>query len=182
MTANEIANNFYSGSLYQTNGPAFNAVPFDPAQVTAMQLGLGSLYFSDANNGTFTYMTGGITQTKNITREIFGPLPVCATATASLSAATNYQDLWWAAPAGVESGWGVNLTQEGTTIFATWFTYDGEHNPLWYSVCLRIIGAGHGSVLQLESGSYVDITGAPPNSESGLVLYTSTDGLTFGSP
>jgi hypothetical protein len=134
MTANEIADNLYTGSLYQTNGPAFNAVPFDPAQVTAMQLGLGSLYFSDANNGTFTYMTGGITQTKHITREVFGPLPVCATATASLSVASNYQDLWWAAPAGTESGWGVNLTQQGTTIFATWFTYDGNHNPLWYSV------------------------------------------------
>lgn len=34
------------------------------------------------------------------------------------------------APAGAESGWGVNFTHQGDTIFATWFTYD-DGTPLW---------------------------------------------------
>jgi len=63
-------------------------------------------------------------QVKPITRQVFGALPTCVTATGSLAAASNYTDLWWAAPAGSEAGWGINLTQEGTTIFASWFTYD----------------------------------------------------------
>ena len=42
----------------------------------------------------------------------------------NLALATNYQDLWWAAPAESESGWGINLTHQGDVIFATWFTYD----------------------------------------------------------
>jgi hypothetical protein len=45
--------------------------------------------------------------------------------------ATNYQDLWWAAPAGSESGWGVNFSHQGNQIFLTWFTYDVDGLPMW---------------------------------------------------
>ena len=66
-----------------------------------------------------------MTQTKAITREVFGsPLPTCTSGgTPDLAAATNFQDMWWAAPAGSESGWGINFAHQGDTIFATWFTY-----------------------------------------------------------
>jgi hypothetical protein len=134
MIARKTASGAYTGALYTTVGPAFSAVPFDPAQVTQTQVGTGTLTFGDTNNGTFAYTVNGISQLKSITRQVFGPLPVCATATTSLSAATNYTDLWWAAPAGSEAGWGINLAQEGTTIFATWFTYDPDRTPLWLSV------------------------------------------------
>ena len=135
MIANALADNLYVGNLYVTNGPAFNTVPFDPAQVTETGLGPSTLYFSDADNGTFTYQIGDVTQTKHITREVFGTMPSCAWgAQPDLALAVHYQDLWWAAPAGSESGWGVNLTQQGATIFGTWFTYDANHNPLWLSV------------------------------------------------
>jgi len=77
----------------------------------------------------------GITQTKQLARQQFGLLPTCVWgAQSDLSTATNFQDLWWASPAGSESGWGINLTQQGQTIFATWFTYGVDRNPLWYSV------------------------------------------------
>jgi hypothetical protein len=133
MTAQNTAPGVYSGALYTTTGPAFNAVPFNPAEVKLTQVGTGTLTFSDANDGTFAYTVNGVSQMKSITHQVFGPLPVCATATASLAAATNYTDLWWAAPAGSESGWGINLTQEGETIFATWFTYDLDGTPMWLS-------------------------------------------------
>ncbi len=44
---------------------------------------------------------------------------------------TSYQGLWWNSPAGSESGWGINLTHQGDVLFASWFTYGADGNPLW---------------------------------------------------
>ncbi len=46
----------------------------------------------------------------------------------------NYLGLWWAAPTGSESGWGINLTHHGDDIFATWFTYDTSGRAWWLSM------------------------------------------------
>ncbi|HXZ47285.1 MAG TPA: choice-of-anchor D domain-containing protein [Pseudolabrys sp.] len=144
MTAPQTAPNTYAGTLYSTTGPAFNAVPFNPSQVVATAVGNGTLTFTDASNGSFSYTVNGISQNKAITREVFGTLPSCAPATssASLAAATNYQDLWWAAPAGSESGWGINLNHQSDTIFATWFTYDLDGSPMWLVVTARKTAPG----------------------------------------
>ena len=133
MTANK-SDDYYAGTLHQTRGPAFSAVPCNPAAVTATPVGSGALTFSDANSGRFTYTVNGTTQTKLITRQVFGPLPVCIFGgLPDLALASNYQDLWWTAPGGSESGWGVNFTHQGDTIFATWFTYDVDGAPMWLS-------------------------------------------------
>ena len=135
MTANKTADNVYAGTLYQTHGPAFNAVPFDPAVVVRTPVGSGTLTFTDANNAQFAYVVNGIAQTKIVTREVFGVLPTCTFGTQpNLALATNYQDLWWASPPGSESGWGINLTEQSNIIFGTWFTYDFDGTPLWLSV------------------------------------------------
>jgi hypothetical protein len=42
-----------------------------------------------------------------------------------------FQALWWASPAGSESGWGVNIAHQGNTLFATWFTYDTNGDGMW---------------------------------------------------
>lgn len=47
------------------------------------------------------------------------------------STGVNVQGLWWASPAGVESGWGINLAHQGEIVFATWFTYDTDGSGLW---------------------------------------------------
>ena len=103
--------------------------------------------FTSATTGTFNYTVNDganvATQTKSIVLQTFGPVPVCVWgAQPNLTLATNYQDLWWAA-GGAESGWGVNLTHQGTTIFATWFTYDANRNPLWLSGTLAQTGPTH---------------------------------------
>ena len=114
-----------------------------PSQVQRIAVGAGTLTFSDGNNGTFTYTVNGITQTKSITRQVFGVLPTCTWgALANLALATNYQDLWWAAPAESESGWGINFTHQGDVIFATWFTYDFDGAALPMSATLDKTGAG----------------------------------------
>jgi lysyl endopeptidase len=142
MTANKTSGSTYTGSLIQTGGPAFFAVPFNPGLVTRTTVGTGTLTFSDASNGTFSYTVNGVTQSKAITRQVFGTLPSCTyTASPSLSAATNYQDLWWVA-AGAESGWGINFTHQSNTIFATWFTYDSSGAATWVSATLPRTAAG----------------------------------------
>ncbi|HZI82771.1 MAG TPA: hypothetical protein VFF44_02600 [Casimicrobiaceae bacterium] len=156
MTAGKTAPNTYSGALYTTTGPAFNAVPFNPASVIATAVGNGTLTFTDANDGTFAYTVNGISQVKNITRQVFGPLPTCGAAV-SLAAATNYQGLWWAAPAGSESGWGINFAHQGDTIFATWFTYDLNGTPMWL-----VVTAGK-SAPGAYAGTLYRTTGAPFN-------------------
>ena len=61
------------------------------------------------------------------------PVPSCVWAVqTNLALATGFQDLWWAAPASSESGWGVNFTQQGNIIFVTWFTYDANGKPTWF--------------------------------------------------
>jgi hypothetical protein len=135
MTADKTANATYAGTLYQTSGPAFNAVPFDPAQVKATAVGNATLTFSNKDTGTFAYTLNGVTQSKAITRQVFATPPNCSFGTTQdMSQATNYQDLWWNAPAASESGWGVNLTHQGDIIFATWFTYALDGKPMWLSV------------------------------------------------
>ena len=146
MTAQKVAANVYSGALYETHGPAFSAVPFNPDLVTRTAVGAGTLTFTDADNATFVYTVNGISQTKHITKEVFGPVPVCTFGgLPNISLATNYQDLWWNVPAGSESGWGINLTHQGNIIFATWFTYDVDGTPLWLTVAAP----------KTTSGSYI---------------------------
>jgi hypothetical protein len=139
MTAYKTAEGVYSGALMRTRGAPFSAyVP--PAAATPV--GSGTLTFSSATTGTFAYTVSDganvASQAKSITLQTFGPVPTCTWGVQQdLAQATNYQDIWWAAPAESETGWGVNLTQQGSTIFATWFTYDVNGNPLWLSATLQ---------------------------------------------
>ena len=77
MTANNTAPGIYTGSLYTSTGPAFNAVPFDPTKVSPVPAGTGTLTFTDGNNAKFDYMVqldgipNAVTQSKQITRQVF---------------------------------------------------------------------------------------------------------------
>jgi hypothetical protein len=181
MTAPKTAPGVYAGALYTTTGPAFNAVPFNPMQVVPTQVGTGTLTFSDANDATFAYTVNGVSQMKSITREVFGTLPTCATATASLAAATNYTDLWWAAPAASQSGWGINLTQEGNTIFGTWFTYDVDHTPMWLVVTASNSAPGvySGTLYRTTGPAFNAVPFNPANvvaTAVGTATFTFSDG------
>jgi hypothetical protein len=59
-----------SGALYKTVGPPFGPT-FDPHMVQVTTAGTVSLTFSDANNGVLNYTVGGVTASKNITRQTF---------------------------------------------------------------------------------------------------------------
>ena len=182
MTANKSSDNVYSGTFVQTRGPAFSAVPFSPAAVTVTPVGSASLTFSDANNGSFAYTVNNVSQTKPITRQVFGPLPTCTFGVqTNLALATNYQDLWWAAPGGFESGWGVNFTHQADTIFATWFTYDLDGSPLWLSATASKSGVGiyQGTLYRTTGPPFNAVPFLPANvglNQVGTITLTFTNG------
>jgi hypothetical protein len=125
----QAGTNTFQGTLFRTTGPAFSSPTFDPTRVTVSPVGTATLTFADANNGSFAYAVNGVSQTKAITRQVYAsPVPTC-TAGGTPGASPNFQDLWWRGPS--ESGWGVNLTHQGDTLFATWFTYDAAGKGLW---------------------------------------------------
>jgi hypothetical protein len=161
----------YGGRIYQTTGPALDSAQWNPAQVDAIAVGDLLLTFTDASNGVMTYSVYGVgkspngdslgghgdTQTKAITREVFAA-PVGECAASADAAGANYQDLWWGAPAGSESGWGVYLTQQGDTLFAAWFTYDRDRRGVWY-----VMPNGARTGPSTFSGNLYRTTGAPFN-------------------
>jgi hypothetical protein len=70
----------YAGDLFQTRGPAFNAVPFVPITNADIQkVGTMRFRFSDGENGTLTYSFDGATVIKPITRQVFSSaVPSCS--------------------------------------------------------------------------------------------------------
>ena len=120
----------YTGDLYRTTGPAFNAVPFPPIGPSNLtRVGTMSLSFSDANAGSLTYTVNGVSVTKTIQRQVYGTRAAnCLPTSDSRVASANYQDLWWNRS---ESGWGLNVTHQDSTLFATLFTYDATGRNMW---------------------------------------------------
>ena len=119
----------FAGTLYRTTGSRFDANPFPPitpANVTPV----GQMRITFAGAGaTLEYDVNGAAVTKAIEKTVFGQgAASCAAATGPRTALTNYQDSWWNA---AESGWGINLTQQGDTMFASLFTYGLDGSGLW---------------------------------------------------
>jgi hypothetical protein len=185
MSATKMRDGVYAGTLYQLTGPAFDAVPFpplgSPGGAVGTPVGTGTLTFTDTNDGSFAYTVNGISQTKSLTRQVFGPLPTCVYgAQPNFAVATNYQDLWWAIPGGSESGWGVNLTHQGDTIFATWFTYDHDHTPMWLVATAPKTAPGtYMGTLYRLTGPPFNAMPFPPMGSPGGAIGTSVGTATF---
>jgi hypothetical protein len=54
-----------------------------------------------------------------------------AASTVSSWAAGTYQDMWWNA---AQAGQGINVVQQGNTLFATWFTYNANGDGTWVTL------------------------------------------------
>lgn len=107
------------------------------------------------------------------TQEGFGPAPdqvaMCASTLGPSTlgppqTTTNYEGLWWAAPAGSESGWGLSVAQQGDTLFLGWFTYDADGRPWWLSMSASQTAPGVFSGLLIQtSGPPFDAVPFNPN-------------------
>lgn len=121
------AERYFSGPIYRTTGPAFDTVPWTPIGFT--EVGSMQIDFLGPSLAAVTYTFNGTSVSKVVRRQVFGsPVPECVSVAGSRAGVPNYQDLWWN-PA--ESGWGLNMVQQGTVIFATLFTYARSGRDLW---------------------------------------------------
>jgi lysyl endopeptidase len=64
----------YSGQLFRTRGPAFNASPWVLPANPNEAVGNMTFTFTDGNTGTLAYTVNGTSVTKSIQREVFGDL------------------------------------------------------------------------------------------------------------
>ena len=89
----------------------------------------------------------------------------------------NYQGLWWNPN---ESGWGVNIAQQGDVWFAAWYTYDHDGKPTWF-----VMPRGSRSTGEMFSGTLYRATAGPGASyqsqsfDSSSVVATPVGTMTF---
>jgi lysyl endopeptidase len=119
----------YSGDLIKVSGPAFNANPWNPAAVTRTPVGRANLVFTDKDSGVLSYTYQGTTVTKSISRFQYGRTKTeCDFTIFDRSYAQKLQDLWWV---NTESGWGMTVAEQDTTLFTALYVYDATGKPLW---------------------------------------------------
>jgi lysyl endopeptidase len=129
--ARQGAGSTFAGDLYRTTGSPFNVVPYVPSAASdVVAVGTMTVTFSGTGNAALSYSVNGVPVTKAITKQIFGARAAgCVGTTESRGSAENYTDMWWNS---AESGWGINMTQQGDVIFATLFTYAANRQGMWY--------------------------------------------------
>jgi hypothetical protein len=125
-----IGLDIYAGDLYRTQGPPMGG-RFDPSLVKLTPVGRATLAFNDASNGRIDAVVDGVSISKRLTRQVYSTATTVCRSDNVPGATPNYQALWWASPAGIESGWGLNLTHQGDILFATWFTYGADGKGRW---------------------------------------------------
>ncbi len=120
----------FLGVLLRTSGPVFNASPW--GAISFAEVGTMRLSFPGENRALIAYSVNGVTVNKEVERQRFSTAKTtCAWSVFDRSFATNFQDLWWN-PA--EPGWGINVTHQGDTLFATLFTYAADGRGAWYAM------------------------------------------------
>jgi hypothetical protein len=114
----------FTGDVYVTRGPSYTLSAFDASQVVATKVGTATFNFAPSGEAAgvalFTYNVNGVAKSERIQRQSFG--------NASAQWGIDFTDLWFN-PA--ESGWGLSLAQHGNNVFAVWYTYDTDGQPLW---------------------------------------------------
>lgn len=68
-------------------------------------------------------------------------------------AALNYQDMWWLPS---ESGWGLMVLHQGSTISAVMFHYRADRKPAWY-----LLSNAQRGTEESFSGTLFEVTGPP---------------------
>lgn len=115
-----VASGTCTGQLFRVTGGTSPTVAWggtNPAEA----VGNATLSFSDSRNARFQFTINGLANVKNITQLTF--------AASGATATTDYTDMWWNAS---ESGWGLSVTQQFSTLFLAWYTYDAQRNPTWF--------------------------------------------------
>lgn len=114
----------FSGKLYTTRGPGFNASPFNPASVQVTEAGTATLTFAaDTQSVRFDFAMGNQVASKQMVR--FSNIPE------GYRDGSNYRGLWWNAN---ESGWGLTMQHYYNSLFVAWFTYNPDGSQVWVTL------------------------------------------------
>ncbi len=175
------ADGSYSGNVERYTGVPFDRVAGNAVESSAI-VGQASLRFSGANSLNLTYSIGGQTQSKALTRFPFGPSELRCTRspTTSRATATNFSDLWWGGNAG-STGWGLHISHLDSSMFATWYTYDSDREPVFQigAMTRQPNGSFTGPLLRQPNGTpLLQINGQPA---SGSATQVGTATLSFSN-
>ena len=117
----DASHKVFSGALYRPHGAPYSS--YDASSlVVGGAIGQASLDFSDASNVALSYTIDGVRGRKAIQREGFGPVDDGST--------LRVGDMWWGGAS--QNGWGIAVLQQYRSLFAIWFTYDANGDPIWY--------------------------------------------------
>lgn len=90
------------------------------------------------------------------------------------SHAASYQDIWYTPG---EEGWGLNITQQGDILFASWFVQGQDQAPTWYTAAANKSGANtYSGTLNITRGAWF---GAAWNPAAVSTTPTGTATFTF---
>ncbi len=158
-------------TVFRVDGGTRPTIPWAGQNRQVTNVGNGTITFSTATNARFDFTINNITSSKTITIQPIG--------SGTTPPVINYTDLWWAGES--ESGWGIALTQQSSTLFATWFTYDATGKPFWYVApnCAVVEASCSSDLFQVTGGS--PITGAWAG-QSRLATRVGTVTFSFVGP
>ncbi|MBD8526367.1 PD40 domain-containing protein [Pseudomarimonas arenosa] len=159
------ADGSFRGDLFRFTGLPYNQIG-GIASETSTAVGSLSLRFIGDQSLRFEYQVGAVSQFKQLTRFPFGPRRlVCRPSSdPNREFASNYSDVWWGGAD--QSGWGLFLTHVGDGLFAIWYTYDLDHEPLFLSLLTQRQADGRfsGQVFRQADGLPFDqIDNQPPS-------------------
>lgn len=158
----------YSGSLYSPRGSQEHA-NLPSTFVPGAPVGTARLTPVSRDAMTLDYTIGGISGSKQITRQLFGPPHPFPT--------LRFDDLWWAGM--TQNGWGFALAQQYRNYFGVIFTYDSQGVPIWYvapSLTKTLDREIVGPMYRTRGSAWV---GAPYNPEALVVTETGDIRLYF---
>jgi hypothetical protein len=135
-----------TGEIFAVTGGRALTTLWNAPTLGVASVGTGTLTFTNADTGNFSFSLNGTTGTKSITRQ-----PIVAT---GASPSPDFSGLYWSSPAASESGWGVSLTQQFGVMFIAMFTYDTNGAPIWYvaSDCPVVGRSCSGALYQVNGG------------------------------
>ncbi len=180
--ARKQADGSFKGAIYQTRGVPFGQINGQKASNAVAEVGTGTFQFSNLNAATFNYKIGAVDQTKSIVRQQFKATPTVCTLQPPLitrAASQNYQDLWYIPS---EDGWGVNITHQENTLFATWFTYDADGQGVWFvasNLQRWYDGTFYGDIYRTAGTPFAQISNAsaaPSVVKAGTIQFVFRDG------
>ena len=119
--------NTFTSRFYTTTGPWFGNAPFNASLVATQDVGSATLAFANRDTATFTFTIKGVTQTKSITRQLFGRDGGGATYYVATSGSDTTGNGTVASP-WKTIGYGISRMAGGDTLVVQAGTYAGKAN------------------------------------------------------